>query len=267
VVQIQPEGQIRIFAKFDRVRNMKNLNLPTLKLESNPDSEIDSPFMEKNGLLEFNPESIEPEFLTNWTFETKLYGELVSIDHFVITFPSRTALENYAESFRPLGAKIVEGPDLFPINFCAGNINVPSDLWLHLMTLLMPAGGLVVLDAPHATGDQKDRFQQTRGLEAVHHVAIRTDNVENAVTVWQNKNFQPLSDRPLDYGSLTQWFLQNPAGQIIELIERHPGNNATFDCKNIAGLRLSEYEGRRKKAEGRRKKEEGRRQKEEGRKW
>ena len=106
----------------------------------------------------------------------------------------------------------------------------------------MPAGGLVVLDAPHAAGDQKNRFQQARGLAAVHHVAIRVENVQNAAKIWQNKNFQPLSDRPLDYGSLTQWFLQNPAGQIIELIERHPGDNATFDCKNIAGLRLSEYE-------------------------
>ncbi len=104
----------------------------------------------------------------------------------------------------------------------------------------MPGGGLVVLDAPHAADDQKNRFQEERGLAAVHHVAIRVENVQNAATIWQNKNFQPLSDRALDYGSLTQWFLQNPAGQIIELIERHPGNNATFDCKNIAGLRLSE---------------------------
>ncbi|MGL5059658.1 MAG: VOC family protein, partial [Microcoleus sp.] len=201
---------------------------------------FDSPFIEKNGLLEFNPELIKPEFLSNWTFEAKLYGEIVSVDHFVITFPNRTDLENYAASFFPFGAKTVEGPDLFPINFCAGNIHVPSDLWLHLMTLLMPASGLVVLDAPHAAGDQKDRFQQARGLEAVHHVAIRVKNVQEAATIWQNKNFKPLSDRPLDYGSLTQWFLENPAGQIIELIERHPGNNATFDCKNIAGLRLSE---------------------------
>ena len=108
------------------------------------------------------------------------------------------------------------------------------------MTLLLPAGGLVVLCAPHAGGDQTDRWQQERGLVAVHHVAIRVENVQNAATIWQNKNFKPMSDRALDYGSLTQWFLQNPAGQIIELIERHPGNNATFDCKNIAGLRLSE---------------------------
>jgi len=219
---------------------MKNLNLPTLKLDSNLDSHLDSPFIEKNGLLEFNPKFIEPAFLTNWAFETKLYGELVSIDHFVITFPSRTQLEDYAASFRPFGAKTVEGPDLFPINFCAENINVPSDLWLHLMTLLMPAGGLVVLDAPHADGDQTDRFQQERGLEAVHHVAIRVKNAQNAAKIWQNKNFKPLSEHPLNSGSLIQWFLQNPTGQILELIERRPGNNATFDCKNIAGLRLSE---------------------------
>lgn len=222
---------------------MKNLNLPTLKFDNNLNSHFDSPFIEKNGLLELNPEFTNPEFLTNWTFETNLYGEPVWVDHFVITFPSRTELEKYAESFRPFGAKTIEGPDLFPINFCAGNINVPSDLWLHLMTLLMPAGGLVVLDAPHAAGDQTHRFQQERGLNAVHHVAIRVENLQKAATIWQNKNFKPLSDRPLVAGSLTQWFLQNSAGQIIELIERRPGNNATFDCKNIAGLRLSEKEG------------------------
>ncbi|MEP6540702.1 hypothetical protein NDI47_00720 [Microcoleus vaginatus GB1-A2] len=224
---------------------MKDLNLKTLKFDRHLDSHLDSFFIEKNGLLEFNPNFITPEFLTTWTFETHLYGEQVAIDHFVITFPSRSELENYAASFRPFGAKIVEGPDLFPINFCAANINVPSDLWLHLMTLLMPAGGLVVLDAPHAVGDQKNRFQQERGLTAVHHVALRVENVQNAGKIWQDKNFKPLSERPLNYGSLTQWFVQNPAGQIIELIERHPGNNATFDCKNIAGLRLSE--GRMKK--------------------
>lgn len=221
---------------------MKNLNLPTLTLDNNPDSHFDSPFIEKNGLLEFNPELIKPEFLTNWTFETKLYGEIVSVDHFVITFPDRDALENYAESCRPFGAKTIEGPDLFPINFCVENVNVPSDLWLHLMTLLMPAGGLVVLDAPHAAGDQTHRFQQARGLTAVHHVALRVENVQEAAKIWQTKNFKPLSKRPLDAGTLTQWFIENPAGQIIELIERHPGNNATFDCKNIAGLRLSEYQ-------------------------
>jgi hypothetical protein len=219
---------------------MKSFNLQTLKCDRNLECHFDSPFIENNGLLEINPKSIEPECLTKWTFETNLYGEPVWVDHFVITFPSRTALENYATSFRPYGAKTIEGPDLFPINFCADNINVPSDLWLHLMTLLMPAGGLVVLDAPHAPGDQTHRFQQERGLNAVHHVAIRVENVQTTATIWQNKNFKPLSDRPLESSLLTQWFLQNPAGQIIELIERRPGNNATFDCQNIAGLRLSE---------------------------
>ncbi|MEG4938933.1 hypothetical protein [Microcoleus sp. F4-D5] len=238
---VEPVEEIRSFASFNiGVKHMKNFKLKTLKFPNHTDSHFDSPFIEKNGLLELNPKFITPEFLTAWTFETHLYDEQVAIDHFVITFPSRTELENYAESFYPFGATTVEGPDLFPLNFCAENINVPSDLWLHLMTLLMPAGGLVVLDAPHAPGDQTDRFQQARGLEAVHHVAIRVENVQKAAKIWQNKNFKPLSEHPLNSGSLTQWFVQNPAGQILELIERRPGNNATFDCKNIAGLRLSE---------------------------
>lgn len=201
---------------------------------------LDSPFYEKDGLLEFKKGFTNPQFLANWSFAAHLYGLPVWIDHFVLTFPNRSELENYAQSFHPFGAKIVEGPDLFPIKFCLENITVPTDLWIHLMTLLMPSGGLVVLDAPHAPGDQKDRFQRERGLEAVHHVAIRADDLYSTAKQWEKQGFQPLSERPLDYGSLTQWFLKNSAGQIIELIWRRPGNNATFDCNNIAGLRLSE---------------------------
>ncbi len=43
---------------------MKDLNLKTLKFDRNLEGRVDSPFTEKNGLLEFNPKFIEPEFLT-----------------------------------------------------------------------------------------------------------------------------------------------------------------------------------------------------------
>ena len=104
---------------------MKNLNLPTLKFDRNLDSHLDSPFIEKNGLLEFNPKFIEPEFLTTWTFETHLYGEPVAIDHFVITFPSRTALENYAKSFRPSAPKLSKAPTCFPLTFVPETLTFP----------------------------------------------------------------------------------------------------------------------------------------------
>lgn len=201
---------------------------------------IKSPFSEKNGLLEIKEKFTNPEFLSQWSFVSNLYGEPVVIDHFVITFADIISLENYAESFHPFGAQIVEGPDLFPIEFCPNATRIPQDLWLHLVTLMMPSGGMLVLDAPHATGDQLDRFRKERGFAAVHHVAIRIEDIYMAAKHWDKKGFKPLSVNPLDYGSLTQWFLQNESGQIIELIKRYPGNNATFDCQNIAALRLSE---------------------------
>ena len=83
------------------MRYMKNLNLKTLKFDRNLEGHIDSPFIEKNGLLELNPKFIEPEFLTTWTFETHLYDEQVAIDHFAITFPSRIELEKYKVTFQP----------------------------------------------------------------------------------------------------------------------------------------------------------------------
>jgi hypothetical protein len=208
--------------------------------KGNFNSEFESPFIEKNGLLEFKEDFTNPEFFAQWSFRTQLYGEPVVVDHCVITLPDRPSIESYAESFLPMGSQIVEGPDLFPIEFCNNATTVPADLWLHLVTVLMPSGGLLVLGSPHAAGDQLDRFVHERGFSAVHHVAIRVEDMNTAARFWEKKGFEPLSEHPLDYGSLAQWFLQNSAGQIIELINRHIDNNATFDCQNIAGLRLSE---------------------------
>lgn len=207
---------------------------------NNFDCNWSAPFYEKAGLIELNQELIKPEFLFNWSFVTCLYNEPVLVDHFVITFSDKETLLKFAQSFLDFGAKIVEGPEIFPVEFCEQSTNIPEDLWLHLLTLLMPSGGLLVLDAPHAANDQLNRFLKERGESAVHHVAVRVDDIHNAVNHWQEKGFKPLSKKPLDYGSLNQWFLRNSAGQIIELIKRQPENNATFDCQNIAGLRLSE---------------------------
>ncbi len=217
--------------------------MATAQINNFLDSTLESPFHEKNGLLEFKEGFIAPEFFAKWSFVTNLYGEKVFVDHCVITFHNRASLEDYASELRSFGSKIVEGPGLFPIEFCPNGYNITTDLWIYLLTLLMPSGGLLVLDAPHAPGDQKDRFIQERGLAAVHHVAIRVDDVRAAALVWQKKGFRPLSLEPLDGDSLCQWFLQNSAGQIIELISRRPGNNATFYCHNIGGLRLSELAG------------------------
>ncbi|MGA9382703.1 MAG: hypothetical protein WBV73_28410 [Phormidium sp.] len=200
----------------------------------------ESPFRETSGLLEFKPSYATPEFFSQWSFNTEIYGEAVEVDHLVVTFPDLTTLKNYTLSLAKFQGKIVEGPGIFPLEFCPQNYHLTTDLWIHLETILMPSGGLIVLQAPHAEGDFTDRFIQERGLAAVHHVAIKVEDLQTAALNWQEKDFTPLSLEPLIGDTLSQWFLRNSPGQIIELINRKPENNATFFCQNIGGLRLSE---------------------------
>ena len=200
----------------------------------------ESPFQEKSGLLEFKPGYATPEFFSQWSFHTKIYNEVVEVDHLVVSFSDFTSLENYAAALAKFQGKIVEGPGIFPLEFCPQNYSLTNDLWIHLETILMPSGRLIVLQAPHAKGDRTDRFIQERGLSAVHHVAIKVDDLHATALNWQEKDFTPLSLEPVIGDSLAQWFLRNSAGQIIELINRSPENQATFFCQNIGGLRLSE---------------------------
>lgn len=201
---------------------------------------LGSPFCENNGLLEFEPGYRDPEFLADWSFQASLYGEKVLVDHFLTSFPDLGKLKNYTEALCDLGGQIVEGPGLFPLEFCGENYRINADLWIYLTTVLMPSGGLVVMDTPHTYGDQKSRFLEERGIAAVHHVAIRVEDISTAACLWRRRGFEPMSEYPFQGDSLCQWFLQNSAGQIIELINRLPNNNATFECQNIGGLRLSE---------------------------
>lgn len=219
---------------------MNRWTLPPLKFANDFNSTLESPFREIGGLLEFKEGFTEPEFFIHWSFMTELYGEQVFIDHCVITFPDCVALENYADALRMYNAQTIEGPGLFPVEFCPDTYALATDLWMHFLTMLMPSGGLLVLNSPHELGDEKDRFLEERGLSAVHHVAIRVDNMRDAALLWQQKGFQPLSLEPMDGGTICQWFLENSAGQIIELINRRPDNRNTFHCQNIGELRLAE---------------------------
>ena len=203
-------------------------------------STLESPFCEKNGLLEFREGLNQPEFLAKWSFVTNLYGEQVQVDHFVLLFPSFFTLENYAKALQRCSAEIVEGPGLFPLDFCPNTYTMPEDLRFYLLTMLMPSGGLVVLASPHLSGDQLDRFLQVRGKNGVHHVGIRVEDIHKAALQWQKKGFQPLSEAPLEGDSLCQWSWRNSVGQIVEFIHRYPDNKATFSCQNIGGLRRLE---------------------------
>lgn len=201
----------------------------------------ESPFVETNGLLFYKQECKSTQFL-NSSFTMALFGEAVVVDHFVLLFSNLDTLTDYAHILVEYGAQIVEGLGKWPQEFCPNLNRFPDDLSMYFLSVLMPSGGILVLDAPHAPNDQLDRLLQERGLNAVHHVALRVDDVNTAAEVWQKKGFMPLSATPQNDGCLCQWFLCNQAGQIVELICRYCEGSATFSCQNSTGLRLSEQE-------------------------
>jgi len=199
----------------------------------------ESPFIEINELLFYKEECKTPQFL-NSSFVTTLFGEAVVVDHFVLLFSNSKTLTDYARALVEYGAQIIEGPGQWPQDFCPNQYLFPDELSIYFLSTLMPSGGIIGLAAPHAPNDQLNRLLQERGRNAVHHVALRVNDVDTAAEVWRRKGFIPLSATPQNDGCLCQWFLSNQAGQIVELICRQCEGGATFSCQNTAGLRLSE---------------------------
>jgi hypothetical protein len=223
---------------------MKNQYLVTSTKGYNSDETLttsESPFIETQGLLTYKEKCKTPEFLNSSSHIT-LFGESVIVDHFVLLFPDHGTLIQYAITLVQYGAKITEGPGLWPDDFCSDLDAIPKDISMYFLAALMPSDFILVLVAPHAPNDKLDILLKKHGVNAVHHVALRVNDIGAGVTAWQKKGFIPLSVTPQDDGCLCQWFLGNSAQQIIELILRRCGGRETFSCPNVTGLRLSEGE-------------------------
>jgi hypothetical protein len=194
---------------------------------------------EKTGLLNFDAAPPSPANLIGESFECDIFGETVTVDHLVVSLADADELRRYGEALESLGSVVVEGPGLWPYDFCADAVRVPRDLAMHFASFARPTDGVIVLSAPQAAGDQLNRFRRTRGAAAIHHLALRVEDVAAAAGSWARRGFAYLSPL-LDDGQLQQQFLRNQAGQIIEMIQRRAGGSATFSCGNIAGLRRAE---------------------------
>jgi hypothetical protein len=197
------------------------------------------PFLEEGGLLSYARECQDPGYFLGAPFRASIYGEQVSVDHFVLLFPEERALLGFAEELVARGGLLVEGPGLWPRTFCPELEDFPPELHMHLATVQVPSGGFVVLSAPSRAGDQLSRLLVERGRAVVHHVAIHAADLALTSETWRRKGFVPVTEAPADDGVLCQWFLRNPAGQIIELIERK-SDRATFSCTNLSELRKNE---------------------------
>jgi len=147
----------------------------------------ESPFVETDGLLLYKENCKTPEFL-NSSSSITLFGESLIIDHFVLLFPDRETLTNYADTLVKYGGQITEGPGLWPDD-CSKLDALPQDISMYFLALLMPSGVILVLLAPHAPNDKLDILLNKRGVNAVHQVALRVNDIYAAAAAWQKKGF------------------------------------------------------------------------------
>ena len=209
------------------------------------DAALNRTFVISDGLVSFRPEALTASRVANDLFAACVFGAYADLDHFVVCQPTPEAADRFVADLVACGAIILEGPGTWPGEFCSAGDEFPADLAMRFASLRVPCGGIAVVAAPHAGGDQLSRFEQARGPLAVHHLAVRVGagEFEKALAQWKGRGFAPLSAAPVEDGVLRQIFLSNPAGQVIELIERLTSDGATFTCGNISHLRKSEGAG------------------------
>jgi histidinol-phosphate/aromatic aminotransferase/cobyric acid decarboxylase-like protein len=200
---------------------------------------LKSPFQEKNGVLKFDKAFPEIQLLTAFSFLAKVYGEFVTIDHFNIIYANKEQFLQQIEIAKNNGYEIVEGPGVYPTDFCSEFESFPQDLAMHFASIKIPSKGLIVIAAPCNPNDQLSLFTANKGADAVHHIAIKVQNIRLKINYWATKGFKQKSPLAED-DDIMQCFLVNEAGQIVELIERTDNQNATFTCNNILTLRKSE---------------------------
>ena len=193
------------------------------------------------GRFAYLPAYIEPEAWLNADFSIQLSGPPYRVDHYLQVLPSKKEWELFTIALNRAGCPTVEGPALWPVEFCDETFaDTPKDLWLNLATLDIQGRGLLVLVSPVETGDQIHRFFQKHGPTGVHHIAVLCEDVDEEAALFFADGWKRTSAQPARDDGLIQWFIKNSTGQILELISRPSQSHNTFTCNNIKSLRSSE---------------------------
>ncbi len=201
---------------------------------------LESAVILRDGLFRFNIDHLNPRRWNEASFVVRIGTEVLGVDHVAIVLGSAAAYEELVADLVSHGGVILEGPGIWPDDFCEHLEHVSPDLSMRFATVKLESGGLLVISAPVAAGDQLDRWRAARGGDAVHHVAIHTDSLTSLAETLTAQGWKPMSEEPVSDGVLEQWFLRNEEGQILELIARSSEGSATFSCTNIGKRRRIE---------------------------
>lgn len=193
----------------------------------------------KDNILYYNVKKPSLTTLKNFNFNIELWDTLLKIDHIVLTLSNKVEFDGEVEWAIENNLNLIKQPGVYPYDYCEVDSEFDDNLAMFFCSIELNNGGKVVVVAPKNNNDATSKYLAKNGKQGIHHLGIEVENIEKEIIHWEKLGFLKLSNIVSDNG-LTQVFVKNAEGQIMELLERSNDLQETFACVNANKLRISE---------------------------
>lgn len=193
----------------------------------------------KDNILFYKSSKPNLSTMNNFKFNVELWDRSLKIDHTILTLKNKKEFDREVNWAIKNNLKIIKQPGIYPYDYCDIDSDFDESLSMYFCSIELSNKGKVVIVAPRYSNDATSKYLDKYGIQGIHHLGIEIKDIEEEIIKWERLGFNQLSNIVEDDG-LTQVFVKNDEGQIIELLKRTNDLQETFTCKNANKLRISE---------------------------
>lgn len=185
--------------------------------------------------------SLKPSLsaINNFDFNIELWDRNLKVDHTILTLENKGEFDSEVNWAINNNFKIIKQPGIYPYDYCDVDSDFDDSLSMYFCSIEISNKGKIVMVAPRNSNDATSKYLDKYGKRGIHHLGIEINDIEEEIIKWGKLGFKQLSNIIEDDG-LTQVFIKNDEGQILELLKRTNDLQETFTCKNANELRVSE---------------------------
>ncbi len=193
----------------------------------------------KDNILLYKSKKPSLSVLKDFSFNVNLWNIWLNIDHITLTLKDKKAFDSEVEWAISNNLNLIKKPGIYPYDYCEVDDGFDDSLSMYFCSIDVRDKGKVVIVAPRNENDATSKYLAKYSNKGIHHLGVEVQDIEKEIINWRKIGFLKLSNIVKDEG-LTQVFLKNKEGQIIELLERSNNLQETFTCNNANKLRISE---------------------------
>lgn len=177
--------------------------------------------------------------IKNFDFNIELWDRKLKIDHTTLTLENKKEFDIEVNWAIKNNLKMINQSGVYPYDYCNVDSDFDDNLSMHFCSIEISSKGKIVMVAPRHSNDATSKYLVKYGKQGIHHLGVEINDIEEEIIKWRKLGFMQLSNIVEDNG-LTQVFIKNDEGQIIELLKRTNDLQETFTCNNANKLRVSE---------------------------